>query len=58
MHEAIRGFDDPRAKPLVSFFRKLAKEGGALLIAGDSVMQQFYSAMACELAMSAPIRSA
>ena len=49
LQEAVNGFDDPLKKPMASFFRKLAKENGALLIAGDSVMQRFYSAMACEL---------
>ena len=32
-----------------SFFEKLSRENGALLLIGDSVMQQFYSALACEL---------
>lgn len=31
------------------FFRSLATEKSSLLLVGDSVMQQFYSAMACEL---------
>eukprot|EP00600_Ochromonadales_sp_CCMP1393_P001388 CAMPEP_0174977042 /NCGR_PEP_ID=MMETSP0004_2-20121128/13379_1 /TAXON_ID=420556 /ORGANISM="Ochromonas sp., Strain CCMP1393" /LENGTH=324 /DNA_ID=CAMNT_0016228161 /DNA_START=85 /DNA_END=1059 /DNA_ORIENTATION=+ len=46
---AISGFDDPSRHSLRSFFQQLSKENGALLIIGDSVMQQFFSAMACEL---------
>lgn len=49
LHKIVKGYDDSQKKPLLSFFRKLSKEGGALLIIGDSVMQQFYSALACEL---------
>jgi hypothetical protein len=49
LHQTVKGYDDPQKKPLSSFFRKLGKEEGALLIIGDSVMQQFYSALACEL---------
>lgn len=30
-------------------FHLLSKEKGALLLVGDSVMQQFFSAIACEL---------
>ena len=49
LRRAIVGFDDPSSKPLKTFFTGLAKERGALLLVGDSVMQQFYSGMACEL---------
>ncbi|KAJ1419895.1 hypothetical protein B484DRAFT_453246 [Ochromonadaceae sp. CCMP2298] len=49
MQRAQQGYDQPSAQPLRSFFGRLAQEGGALLIVGDSVMQQFYSALACEL---------
>eukprot|EP01039_Chlorochromonas_danica_P005050 gene5050-5545_t len=35
--------------PLRYFFRQLARKEGILLLLGDSVMQQFYSALACEL---------
>ena len=43
------GFDDPTQHPLRKLFTSLSKERGALLLLGDSVMQQYYSAMACEL---------
>jgi hypothetical protein len=46
---SVNGFDDPAINPLQSFFRKLATQKGALLLIGDSVMQQFFSAVACEL---------
>ena len=46
---AIRGYDDPTQQPLRTLFSKLSKERGALLLVGDSVMQQFYGALACEL---------
>ena len=46
---SVRGFDDPMQDPLRKFFSSLSKENGALLLIGDSVMQQYYSAMACEL---------
>jgi len=36
-------------QPLRVFFRRLSRVDGALLLIGDSVMQQFYSAIACEL---------
>lgn len=45
----LDGYDDPSKSPLKSFFEKLSKENGALLLVGDSVMQQFFSAIACEL---------
>jgi hypothetical protein len=49
LRRAIVGFDDPSAKPLAKLFAGLAREKGALLLVGDSVMQQFFGAMACEL---------
>lgn len=49
LRRAIVGYDDPSQKPLKTFFNGLAQEKGALLMVGDSVMQQFFSAMACEL---------
>lgn len=45
----IEGLDDPSSLPLKEFFHKLSAEKGALLVIGDSVMQQFFSAIACEL---------
>eukprot|EP01035_Chromulina_nebulosa_P033300 gene33300-44576_t len=47
--QAVLGYEDAQRKPLRSFFEKLSRENGALLLIGDSVMQQFYSALACEL---------
>ena len=49
LRRAIAGYDDPTQKPLKTFFSGLAHEKGAVLLVGDSVMQQFFSAMACEL---------
>jgi hypothetical protein len=46
---SIPGLDDPSANPLRDFVRILSKRKGLLLMIGDSVMQQFYSALACEL---------
>ena len=46
---AVKGYDDPSQQPLRSLFMKLSHERGALLLVGDSVMQQFYGAIACEL---------
>lgn len=46
---SIEGLDDPRANYLKKFFAKLSEEHGGLLVVGDSVMQQFFSAIACEL---------
>jgi hypothetical protein len=46
---AVRGFDDPSSHPLRIYFDKLSKLNGALLLIGDSVMQQFFGAIACEL---------
>lgn len=45
----IEGLDDPSSNPLAKFFHTLGTEKGALLVIGDSVMQQFFSAIACEL---------
>lgn len=47
--QSIDGLDDPTANHLKKFFAKLSEEHGALLVVGDSVMQQFFSAIACEL---------
>lgn len=47
--KTTRGMDDPSVRPLESFFSKLSKKNGAMLVIGDSVMQQFFSAIACEL---------
>lgn len=47
--KALHGYDDPTARPLYDFFNHLSQEKGALLIIGDSVMQQFVGAIACEL---------
>lgn len=49
LRASLSPYDDPAAKPLESFFRRLATERGALLLVGDSVMQQFFGAVACEL---------
>lgn len=46
---SMKGYDDPTQKPLRKLFTSLSKEKGALLLVGDSVMQQYYNAMACEL---------
>lgn len=46
---AAIGYDDPSSHPLRNFFRQLSKEKGSVLLIGDSVMQQFFSAIACEL---------
>ena len=46
---SIKGYDDPTQQPLRKLFTSLSKEKGALLLIGDSVMQQYYNAMACEL---------
>lgn len=49
LRKSFFGFDDPGEQPLRELFSSLSKERGALLLVGDSVMQQFYSAIACEL---------
>jgi hypothetical protein len=49
LRRAIVGYDDPKQKPLQIFFKGLAKERGSFLMVGDSVMQQFFAALACEL---------
>jgi hypothetical protein len=45
----LKGYDHPNEMVLKEFFLSLAKGKGILLLIGDSVMQQFYSAIACEL---------
>lgn len=45
----IVGHDDPTRRPLTNFFSKLGESNGSFLLVGDSVMQQFVSAIACEL---------
>lgn len=47
--KSLYGYDDPSAKPMYDFFKALAAEKGAVLFIGDSVMQQFVNAVACEL---------
>lgn len=47
--EAVDGFDDPSQRPLYHFFRKLALKKGSVILIGDSVMQQFFGSIACEL---------
>lgn len=49
LKNAIVGYDNPNDQTLRKFFRVLARREGALLLLGDSVMQQFFSAIACEL---------
>jgi hypothetical protein len=49
LRQVIEDYDDPSKRPLKEFFELLSKEKSALLLVGDSVMQQFYSAIACEL---------
>ena len=49
LQRSVEGYDNPAETPLASFFRKLSAQNGAMLIVGDSVMQQFFSAIACEL---------
>lgn len=41
--------DDPSFHPLQSLFEQLASEKSSLLLVGDSVMQQFFAGLACEL---------
>jgi hypothetical protein len=43
------GYDDPNDPVLKEFFEHLTKKNGILLMIGDSVMQQFMNAVACEL---------
>lgn len=45
----LEGYDNPNDQPLRRFFSKMQKRNGMVLLIGDSVMQQFFSAMACEL---------
>lgn len=49
LRRAIVGYDDPSKHPLKAFFKGLAKERSSFLMVGDSVMQQFFGALACEL---------
>lgn len=49
LRKSVKGYDDPSQLPLRKLFSLLSKEKGALLLIGDSVMQQYYNAMACEL---------
>lgn len=49
LRKSFLGFDEPAEQPLRTLFSSLSTERGALLLVGDSVMQQFYSAIACEL---------
>jgi hypothetical protein len=49
LRQSVKGYDDPSQQPLRKLFSKLSKEKGALLLIGDSVMQQYYNAMACEM---------
>lgn len=46
---AVKGFDDPSSHPLQKFFGELSKRKSSVILIGDSVMQQFFSALACEL---------
>jgi hypothetical protein len=41
--------DHPHSRPMKLFFNKLSSENGSALFIGDSVMQQFFNAIACEL---------
>ncbi len=41
--------DDPTSQPLRQLFEQLAAERSSLLLVGDSVMQQFFAGIACEL---------
>lgn len=46
---APENYDKPNEKPLLDLFTTLAKENSSLLLIGDSVMQQFFAGIACEL---------
>lgn len=46
---SLPSLDEPTNLVLTDFFLALAKRQGLLLMIGDSVMQQFFSALACEL---------
>jgi hypothetical protein len=46
---SLSGYDLPERKVLNEFFLELGKHQGMFLMIGDSVMQQFFSAIACEL---------
>jgi len=49
LRRSLVGFDDPTQQYMRSLFTDLSKQKGMLLLVGDSVMQQFFGAMACEL---------
>lgn len=49
LRRSIVGLDDPGQAHLRDLFTSLSREKGMLLLVGDSVMQQFFGAMACEL---------
>jgi hypothetical protein len=49
LQRTLEGYDDPTDEPLRRLFTILSKEKGSLILIGDSVMQQFFGAMACEL---------
>ena len=49
LRRSLVGLDDPGQQFLRSLFTELSRQKGMLLLVGDSVMQQFFGAMACEL---------
>ena len=49
LRRSLIGLDDPSQQFLRELFTKLSLAKGMLLLVGDSVMQQFFGAMACEL---------
>ena len=49
LRRSLVGLDDPSQQFLRELFTKLSLAKGMLLLVGDSVMQQFFGAMACEL---------
>lgn len=49
LRRSVVGLDDPGQAYLRELFTSLSREKGMLLLVGDSVMQQFFGAMACEL---------
>ena len=49
MTSSLLGYDNPRTTPIKDFFIKLNSDKTLLLLIGDSVMQQFFGAVACEL---------
>jgi hypothetical protein len=46
---SVDGLDDYHANFLRRFFKALSEEESALILVGDSVMQQFFNGIACEL---------